>query len=242
MKMAEARNAQLTNAIVFIRFLIAVKVAERRVFSNTPHFLRSTPRSKPQTFRMFADGVVTNIYRCLSAFGQARNRPRRPGTHRVSGRLALANAPWRIVIHRRTFILMAALPACPPFAFGQATLAFTVSMPQPANHTFHVTFRADGLVNAGPRIITLVVDGVLNDGGTVRDFGWDRISPDLKDVNGSPKAKLATLLFGQLGDFRIYNRYLRTSEALSNFRARTSNFESATEIASGQPGALNSTT
>ena len=40
---------------------------------------------------------------------------------------------------------MAALAACPPFAFGQATLAFTVSMPQPANHTLHVTFHADGL-------------------------------------------------------------------------------------------------
>jgi hypothetical protein len=79
----------------------------------------------------------------------------------------------------------------------------------------HIT----AIVDAGPRIITWVVDGVLNDGGAVRDFGWGRISPELKDVNGSPKAKLAPLLFGQLGDFRIYDRYLRTSEAVGNFRA-----------------------
>jgi predicted metalloprotease with PDZ domain len=52
------------------------------------------------------------------------------------------------VINRRTFILAAALLAAAPFAFAQPnppTLAFTVSMPQPANHTFHVIFRADGL-------------------------------------------------------------------------------------------------
>lgn len=49
--------------------------------------------------------------------------------------------------HRRTLILLA-LAAGAPFAFGQATpgtLAFTVSMPQPGNHTFHVMFRAEGL-------------------------------------------------------------------------------------------------
>jgi predicted metalloprotease with PDZ domain len=53
------------------------------------------------------------------------------------------------VIHRRTFILLAALAAGALFAFGQApqgTMAFTVSMPQPNSHTLHVTFRGDGLI------------------------------------------------------------------------------------------------
>lgn len=53
------------------------------------------------------------------------------------------------MIKRRTFILLlAAFAASSPLAFGKAaqeSLAFTVSMPQPANHTFHVTFRGDGL-------------------------------------------------------------------------------------------------
>jgi predicted metalloprotease with PDZ domain len=51
-------------------------------------------------------------------------------------------------MQRRTFILLAPLAACASGAFAQAaqpTLAFTVSMPQPANHIFHVTCRGDGL-------------------------------------------------------------------------------------------------
>src|ERR1700733_9213274 len=49
---------------------------------------------------------------------------------------------------RRSFILLSALAAGAASASAQstpATLAFAVSMPQPANHTLHVTFRADGL-------------------------------------------------------------------------------------------------
>jgi hypothetical protein len=79
----------------------------------------------------------------------------------------------------------------------------------------HVTV----IVDSGPRIITWIVDGVLNDGGAVREFGWGRFSPELRDVNGAPKVRLASVLYGQLGGLRIYNRYLRTSEAMGNFRA-----------------------
>jgi predicted metalloprotease with PDZ domain len=55
------------------------------------------------------------------------------------------------VIERRTLILFVALAAGVPLAFGQpasgtnGTMAFTVSMPQPGNHTFHVIFRVEGL-------------------------------------------------------------------------------------------------
>jgi hypothetical protein len=75
------------------------------------------------------------------------------------------------------------------------------------------------IVDAGPRIITWIVDGVFNDGGAVRDFGWGRFSPELKDVNGAPKVRVAPSLYGQLAGFRVYDRYLRTSEAVGNFRA-----------------------
>lgn len=75
------------------------------------------------------------------------------------------------------------------------------------------------IVDYGPRIISWIVDGVFNDGGAVRDFGWGRFSPELGDVNGAPKARLGPLLYGQLADFRIYNRCLRTSEAVGNFLA-----------------------
>ena len=75
------------------------------------------------------------------------------------------------------------------------------------------------IVDSGPKIITFVVDGILNDDGAVRQHGWGRFKPELDDVNGASKAKLAPKLFGELKAFRIYNQYLRTSEAVGNFRA-----------------------
>ena len=78
----------------------------------------------------------------------------------------------------------------------------------------HVVF----IVDAGPRIISVVIDGVFNDGGALREYGWGRFGADLGDVNGSPKATIAPTLFGDLRAVRIYDRPLRTSEAVGNFR------------------------
>jgi hypothetical protein len=70
-------------------------------------------------------------------------------------------------------------------------------------------------VDGGPKIITFVIDGVLCDGGDQRQFGWGRYSPNLRTPNGA-----ATLRIGPAVDsLRIYNRALRTSEAVGNFRA-----------------------
>ncbi len=76
------------------------------------------------------------------------------------------------------------------------------------------------VVDGGPKIITWIVDGVLNDGGAVRDFGWGRFDRELRDVNGSLTAKIAPAIFGELRKLRVYDRYLRTSELVGNFRAR----------------------
>ncbi len=71
------------------------------------------------------------------------------------------------------------------------------------------------IVDGGPRIITFVVDGKLCDGGENRQFGWGRFSPNLRHANGAE-----TLQIGPgLQALRIYNRYLRTSEAIGNFHA-----------------------
>lgn len=75
------------------------------------------------------------------------------------------------------------------------------------------------IVDGGPKLITFVIDGVLNDGGATRQFGWGRFAPELGEVNGLPRATLATRLFGEIKALRIYDRYLRTSEAIGNFRA-----------------------
>lgn len=79
----------------------------------------------------------------------------------------------------------------------------------------HVVAIADG----GPKLITFVVDGVLNDGGAVRQYGWGRFPPELGDVHGAAEVALAPKLLGTLGSLRVYDRYLRTSEAVGNFRA-----------------------
>src|SRR5262245_29575123 len=83
------------------------------------------------------------------------------------------------------------------------------------NAWHHVVATVDG----GPKLVTFVIDGALNDGGPVRQFGWGRFKPELSDVNGSSRAVLAKSLLGELKNFRIYNRHLRTSEAVGNFRA-----------------------
>ncbi len=73
------------------------------------------------------------------------------------------------------------------------------------------------IVDGGPNIITFVVDGIICDGGKYRQYGWGRFSESMTDVNGNAKLTLAKSLRGGLESLRIYNRYLRNSEAIANF-------------------------
>lgn len=74
----------------------------------------------------------------------------------------------------------------------------------------HVVITVDG----GPKIITFVVNGVLCDGGDQRQFGWGRYSPTLRTPVGSE-----TLQIGKpVQSLRLYNRPLRTSEAVGNYQ------------------------
>lgn len=75
------------------------------------------------------------------------------------------------------------------------------------------------IVDGGPKIVTFVVDGVLCDGGETRQYGWSRFPTSLGDVNGNRGISLGLNLHGSLGGLRVYSRYLRTSEAVGNFRA-----------------------
>lgn len=78
---------------------------------------------------------------------------------------------------------------------------------------YHVVFIVDG----GPKIITVVVDGRCCDGGTSRQFGWGRFPPDLADVTGGPELKIPAA--ARIDSLRIYSRLLLTGEAVGNFRA-----------------------
>ena len=75
------------------------------------------------------------------------------------------------------------------------------------------------IVDGGPKIISVVVDGVLCDGGSRRDYGWGRFTKEMDNVNGSRELKIAPSLEGRLKLVQLYDRYLRTSEAIGNFQA-----------------------
>ncbi len=78
----------------------------------------------------------------------------------------------------------------------------------------HVAVIADG----GPGILMFVVDGVLCDGGTQRQFGWGRVNPDLCTPQ-NVELNLSGQFMQELSNLRVYNRALRVSEAVGNWRA-----------------------
>lgn len=75
------------------------------------------------------------------------------------------------------------------------------------------------IVDGGPKLITVMVDGVLCDGGRERQFGWARFHPNLRDADGAGEAVLAPSMRGTLERVRLYDRYLLTSEGVGNWRA-----------------------
>jgi hypothetical protein len=92
----------------------------------------------------------------------------------------------------------------------------------------HVSVSFDG----GPRLITFVTDGRLNDGGEdpERPFGTGRFwpntnapptktAPPRRTILTGSKVRLAPSARGELQGLKIYDRYLRTSEAIANYRA-----------------------
>jgi tetratricopeptide (TPR) repeat protein len=97
----------------------------------------------------------------------------------------------------------------------------------------NVIFTVDG----GPKTISVVADGVLCDGGAgprPRDYGYDvfqtgdmsdlneslsKSAVHLSDVSGADSLAIAPAMRGEIQSLRIYSRYLRTSEAVGNWRA-----------------------
>ncbi len=74
-------------------------------------------------------------------------------------------------------------------------------------------------VDAGPKIVTFVVDGRLCDGGPARQFGWGRFDADLERAGAGKPLGVAASFSGRIHRLRVYSRPLRTSEAVGNYRA-----------------------
>jgi len=75
------------------------------------------------------------------------------------------------------------------------------------------------IVDGGPKIISTVINGVLSDGGTYRQYGWGRFAPNFGKAGESGILHVATQLEGKVLILRIYNRCLRTSEAVAHYSA-----------------------
>jgi hypothetical protein len=71
------------------------------------------------------------------------------------------------------------------------------------------------IVDGGPKVITFVTDGMLNDGGEHRQFGWGRFNPNLRGTAGAERLRVAPAV----RRVRVYSRYLRASEAIAAFHA-----------------------
>lgn len=73
------------------------------------------------------------------------------------------------------------------------------------------------VVDAGPHIISVVTDGMLNDGGGQRQFGWGRFSPYLKSATGGNELRIGTEMNGVIDRVAVYPRAIRISEAVTNY-------------------------
>jgi hypothetical protein len=85
-----------------------------------------------------------------------------------------------------------------------------------AGKLHHVVFIIDGAA----KIATILVDGVLSDGSVqTRNYGWGRVYPYLSDLNDTDICKFDDGFKGNVHHMRVYDRALRTSEAIANFNA-----------------------
>jgi hypothetical protein len=83
------------------------------------------------------------------------------------------------------------------------------------NRLHHVVLIVDGLAN----VVSMVVDGRLNDGGADRIQGWWRLNPWLGEIDDEGRCQVGADLAGRIECLRVYGRYLRTSEAIAHYRA-----------------------
>ncbi len=64
------------------------------------------------------------------------------------------------------------------------------------------------IVDAGPKIISFVVNGQFNDGGTDRQFGWGRFDSELTDINSQQPVELSP----HINHLHLFNRPLLHNE------------------------------
>jgi hypothetical protein len=76
------------------------------------------------------------------------------------------------------------------------------------------------VIDAGPKIITFIIDGKVCDGGEYRQFGWGRFNPNLRHANGSSTAAISGEGKVSVKELNIYDRALMNSEVISSYRSK----------------------
>jgi len=84
------------------------------------------------------------------------------------------------------------------------------------NESNHIVINVD----AKPKVLTFIINGDLWDGGE-RPFGYARFNPYMYDVNGEREVSFSNDFKGKIEIFRVYDRFLYTSEALNNYLVST---------------------
>lgn len=77
------------------------------------------------------------------------------------------------------------------------------------------------IVDAQAKLVMMVVDGRLCDGGSHREYGWGRLNQELHRVTGE-RIRIQPSLKGGLHSLKVYGRPLRVSEAIGLYQMRGS--------------------
>ena len=83
----------------------------------------------------------------------------------------------------------------------------------------HIVITVDG----GPKIVTYVIDGALCDGGSIRQYGWGRFSPNLRHANGRNEIKIYSREDLKIEKILFYEKALKTSEAVIKYKRMCEN-------------------
>jgi hypothetical protein len=78
-------------------------------------------------------------------------------------------------------------------------------------------------VDNGPRIIQFVINGTVNNGREMRQFGWGRYTTDMKDfqfntIETHKMAGESVNITSKISNLRVYNRPLMNTEIIGNHR------------------------
>lgn len=83
------------------------------------------------------------------------------------------------------------------------------------NQRHRVAFVVDG----GPKIVSVVVDGLLCDGGNRRLFGWGNFVKYIEEINTTGRLHVGSNFDGHIHTLRIYDRALLNLELRNNHLA-----------------------